>query len=180
MTKPKRYWSSKKGEGAAIKWILAHVSYDGDGCLIWPFCRKETGYGMLGWNGESYAAHRLMCKFVKGEPPTPNHEAAHSCGKGHEGCIHPKHLSWKTASENQRDRRRHGTHGKGSVRFKLTREQAMEIRAQKNIKTQAELAKIYGVIRATIGMIHRGETWKETDGRKTRYLKQSTSGGERT
>ena len=44
-----------------------------------------------------------MCFLAHGEPPTPDHVAAHSCGKGRDGCVHPKHLRWATSSENALD-----------------------------------------------------------------------------
>lgn len=34
---PKRYWSGKRGEGEAVKWLRDHADYDGDECLIFPF-----------------------------------------------------------------------------------------------------------------------------------------------
>jgi hypothetical protein len=64
---------------------------------------------MLGYLGDTLYAHRLMCQLAHGDPPTPDHIAAHSCGRGHEGCVNPNHLSWKTYSENELDKRVHGT-----------------------------------------------------------------------
>lgn len=50
-----------------------------------------------------------MCQKAHGDPPSPKHDAAHSCGRGHEGCVNPNHLSWKTKKQNQADRITHGT-----------------------------------------------------------------------
>src|SRR5258708_162153 len=98
-----------RGRGKALAWIMAHVDYDGDGCLPWPFATDTHGYGMFGANGEHHKAHLFMCQQMHGPRPSPKHQASHSCGQGHKACVHPKHVSWKTRSENHLDRRRHGT-----------------------------------------------------------------------
>lgn len=87
---------SKRGEGKTIKWLRAHTDYSHDWCLIWPFVSKLHGYGQFGYLGKNYYAHRFMCELAHGPAPSPLHEAAHSCGRGHEGCVNPQHLSWKT------------------------------------------------------------------------------------
>ena len=101
--------STPFGQGAAHAWLREHVTYQGDDCLQWPFFRdSRVGRGRLGHKGEMHWAHRLMCELAHGKPPTPKHQAAHNCGKGHYGCVNPRHLEWKTNSENQLDRRRNG------------------------------------------------------------------------
>lgn len=139
---------SNKGKGQAIRWLLDHVTYAGDGCLPWPFARNpEKGYGVFGHNGEHHYAHRYMCELVKGPPPTPRHQAGHSCGLGHEGCVHPLHLAWKTNTQNQRDRITHGTTTRNppGARRKLTLEQIEEVRALKGKVSQYDLARRFGV-----------------------------------
>lgn len=148
-----------KGFSRARYWIYEHMSYESDDCLFWPFGRDRHGYGMVKSpkDAKILRAHRFMCELVHGKPPTPQHYAAHECGKGHLGCINPQHLSWKTASENQFDRRRHGTHGNGvGRRGKLTPIQWQEIREAKGVVTQTELARRYGVAEGTIRGIQAG------------------------
>ena len=142
----------------ARNWLLSHVAYTGNDCLKWPFSGNWNGRGHLGWNGKIVKAHRLMCILAHGEPPTPKHQAAHNCGNGHLGCVNPNHLEWKTNSENQRDRRRHGTHhgGKGS-RAAIPLQAIDEIRRLKGIETQLSLAKRLGVSRGCI------EYWQRSD-----------------
>jgi hypothetical protein len=149
-----------KGKGAAYRFLLAHVDYDGESCLPWPFCRDKHGRGMLGVNGEHHWAHRLMCKMANGEPPTPKHTAAHNCGKGHEGCIHPKHLEWKTQKANMADCAIHGTQPKhfDGPQGRITDAQADQIRGFRSIKTQGELAAMFEVSEGTINDIWRGRT----------------------
>lgn len=143
--------SPNKGRGAAIQWLRAHVGYRSDDCLTWPFggC---NGYGHLGWNGRQHYAHRLMCEFAHGPAPTPEHEAAHSCGRGQHKCVNPFHLSWKTPSDNQYDRRQHGTKS-GGGRGKITDDQAAQIRALRGVKPQREIAEMFGISRANVSLI---------------------------
>ena len=95
--------------GVPLAWLESHVRHEGGECLTWPFSRSGGGYGNVWLNKKVKLAHRVMCERAHGPPSTPIHDAAHSCGKGHEGCCNPKHLSWKTKKENQADRRLHGT-----------------------------------------------------------------------
>lgn len=145
-------------------WLHAHAEHDGAECLIWPFCRQPTGYGAFGYteNGkrEMPYAHRYMCELVNGPPPTPTHEAAHSCGNGKGGCVHPKHLSWKTISENNLDCRAHGTHVRCPTgnRGKLTDAQVAEIRSLAGTMTQAAMAARFSVSQPTIRDILTGRS----------------------
>jgi hypothetical protein len=152
-----------KGKGEGIAFLRAHVGYQGDDCLIWPFCRIR-GYGIVNFDGQrNIRAHRVMCELVRGPAPSDVHEAAHSCGNGHGGCINPRHLSWKTPVENQADRKAHGRAGRGPAgwrREKLTPEQVAEIRALKGKKSQDAIAAMFGCTRENIGRIHRGVSWK--------------------
>lgn len=143
--------------GTSMKWVLDHVTYDKDYCLIWPFS-KVGGYGNLGYDGKMLYAHRVMCELVHGPAPEGKPHAAHSCGNGHKGCVNPQHLSWKSVSENQKDRRQHGTHlGAVGSRTDLTENQVAQIRALRGVKSQAEVAKLFGVKRGCI------QYWQRTN-----------------
>jgi DNA-binding transcriptional regulator YiaG len=139
---------------------LAHANYpDRDWCLIWPFSRDKHGRGQINFDGEHWA-HRLMCKVVHGEPPTPKHTAAHECGCGHDGCVNPHHLAWKTQAENLEDCRKHGTlvrHHGGNVR-RLVPEQVKAIREARGFQTQCQLAAKFGVSEGTISDIWHGRS----------------------
>jgi hypothetical protein len=152
VTKPNRYWSPKRGEGETAQWLFDRVNYDGDECLIWPFSTVR-GYGNFGFEGEQHYAHRFMCGLVNGPPPSPEHHAAHSCNRGEEGCVHPKHLDWKTPSQNQLDKREAGTLYKGGRKRKLKPADVITIRSLKGIETHDAIASRFGVSRRTIGAI---------------------------
>jgi hypothetical protein len=147
------------GKGKGITFLREHMADEDGECLIWPLSRHPTGYGTFGYEGKQPYAHRFMCELVNGPAPSPEHEAAHSCSRGHEGCVHPKHLSWKTRSGNQRDRYRNGAKRGWMGRRKLTEEQAAEILRLKDEETVTALARRFGVSRGAIYMIHSGETW---------------------
>lgn len=150
--KPRRYWHGKRGQGKCFLWLNDRQHIDDGPCLIWPFHRHPTGYGSFGYLNEMYYAHRFMCELVHGPAPSPKHQASHSCGQGHEGCVHPKHLSWKTVQENLLDRRQHGTVRGNPYGWtgKLTDDQIAYIREMKGVKTQQELADMFGVKRPAI------------------------------
>jgi hypothetical protein len=154
-------WSNKRGEGQGIKWVLAHQTYAGDDCLIWPLGRDWQGYGQFGYCGKVLRAPRFMCELVNGPAPEDKPFALHTCGNGHNGCCNPNHLRWGSPSDNQQDTVTHGTSKKpGGPRQKLTDAQVTEIRALAAGGTkQYRIAAKYGVRRETIGQILRGR-WR--------------------
>lgn len=135
--------------------------YTGEECLRWPFTKNAKGYGYLWIDGKNVRAHRYVCELAHGAPPTPDHEAAHNCGKGHDSCIAPGHLDWKTRAENEADKLIHGTHSRGERNSgaKLTEAAARDILALKGIETQHNLAKRFLVSPGSIANIHAGRRW---------------------
>jgi len=131
-----------------------------DDCLIWPYA-TNAGYAVMNVGGRAKAIHRMACVEVHGEPPTPDHEAAHSCGQGSNGCVNPTHLRWATTVENQADKVIHGTTNRGERcgSAKLTEDQVRAIRCLKGKMTQREIGDMYGVNFITIGDIHNLRTW---------------------
>lgn len=147
--------------GHARQFILDHVSHQGDDCLTWPFALTPSGYGDVKFKGmEGMQAHRVMCVLAHGNPPTDQHHAAHSCGRGQFGCVNPKHLSWKTPKENIDDKSVHGTQPWGDqIHFaKITLPQAR--RAKYSRERGVDLAREFGVKPTTIYNIRAGRTWK--------------------
>jgi len=156
------------GAGEAARFLREVVlRYDRDECLPWPFARDDSGYGKIKDGNQIRKVSRIVCEKTHGPPPTPDHEAAHSCGKGHEGCAAPRHLSWKTPAENQADRITHGTDGRGerNPMAKLTASQIADIRARAGTMSQRAMGEMYGVAQTTISAIQRNVNWK-TDERR--------------
>ncbi len=87
--------------------------YDGTDCLLWPYSCNDSGYGRMQFDGRVQIVSRLACEEEHGPAPTPKHDAAHSCGKGHLACVAKRHMSWKTRAENMADKIVHGTSSRG-------------------------------------------------------------------
>lgn len=137
-------------------------------CVQWPYSRTAQGYGVATIGGVRVAAHRGCCKIAHGEPPTPEHQAAHSCGKGHEGCVNPGHLRWATPAENCADMVLHGTAPIGSANPSALLSDALvlEIYALKGKVPQPEISRRYGIPQPTISDIMRGTHWSSVTGAK--------------
>lgn len=153
-------------KGAAMDFLENVVLlYQGDDCLKWPFGDRGNGYGCLNYEGKSQNVHRIVCRRIHGEPPTKEHIACHSCGKGHEGCCNPNHIFWGTPKSNQADRLIHGTHGRGERcgTSKLTAQQVIEIRSRYRskgaTKIAAEVAKDFGIAVGTVYGIWYRKAW---------------------
>lgn len=146
---------------AALNWLMSNAAYDGDDCLIFPFHRNNRGYGCVTYNGKLWVASRLMCTIEHGEPPEQNYHAAHNCGNGKRGCVNPKHLSWKSASENENDKYEHGTRFRGqqAAQAKLTLQDVLNIRSSK--ERECDIVRRYPfVTRGTIVDVIKRKTWK--------------------
>ena len=130
------------------------------GCWEWPFAKDQYGYGLFLLRGKTTRAHRYVCLRVHGEPPTPMHEAAHSCRR--RGCINPHHLIWKTKSENESDKLAHGTHNRGTRngRAKLSEAEVLEIRRLCSMDSErAAIAAIHDVSLTTVRKIESRKAW---------------------
>lgn len=137
------------------------LPYEGGDCLVWPYGTNGAGYGQVTIDGVRCYVHRLSCEEENGPPPSPDHEAAHSCGKGHLGCVSRKHLSWKTSAGNKADMVAHGTRNRGERhgQSKLTEESVKEILRLKGVETQEVIAKRFGVAQTTVSHVMRGDSW---------------------
>lgn len=148
--------------GAALS-FLAGVPAQGDGCIIWPFARTSAGYAQVAvpkTGGKRALVSRLICERTHGPAPTPKHQAAHSCGRGHTGCISPWHLSWKTPAENTAEKNTHGTMLRGvrHPRAKFSAAQVQLIRAATGL--QREIGARFGVSQQCVQHIKSGKTYR--------------------
>jgi len=102
-----------------------------------------------------------MCRLAHGEPPAPDYQAAHSCGRGVDGCLNPNHLRWATAEENEADKLLHGTSNRGERHgmVKLTEDEVRAVRALKGKVSQRAAAKALGYTRGVVCDIWTGRTW---------------------
>lgn len=125
--------------GKVTAWLedLVSRSEFPEECITWPYSIDGNGYALYSTARTSEfptnKATRYICFRVHGEPASKEHHAAHSCGKGHEACVNPGHLSWKTPGENLQDKIAHGTHMYGDAHpsTKFSDAVALAIRADK-------------------------------------------------
>lgn len=137
--------------------------HSGDGCLVWPFARNSAGYGNIILDGRFRTVSRVVCERVNGLPPSDSYEAAHLCGRGHEGCVSGGHLRWLPPRENQADRYKHGTASVGSqnASAKLSEKEVSEIRSLigRGI-SQPKIAEMFSVSQTLISRIKLGKAWR--------------------
>lgn len=158
--------SIRADRGEALQWLKSHVSFDGDACLKWPFADRGNGYGAVSdEEGNLVGAHRLMCSLAHGRPESADLLATHSCGKGHEGCINPRHLRWGTVADNSADMIAHGTAARGTANAicKLTEADVREIRHTYPLESQNQLASRFHVDQSTIWKIIHRKAWAWLD-----------------
>lgn len=113
---------------------------------------------------KAYLLHRLVAKAFIGEPPTPQHQAAHKDGNVLNNAW--TNLRWATCKENQADKKLHGTHLVGELvgNARLSEPRVREIRSEyaNGDSSQRALAKRHGVCQQTISLIVRGKTWADS------------------
>jgi hypothetical protein len=144
-------------KGSSEAFLREHIGFSGTECLLWPFRKRRTGYGLAVVNGVQKPASRWMCTLAHGQPPSPKHEAAHSCGTP--SCVNPHHLRWATPVENQADRFLHGTDNRGSKNGKthLSDDDIRAIRAAP--PDLNSLVKRFGVSKGCVSKIRSGSRW---------------------
>lgn len=152
--------------GDCLKWIRAHINHEGEGCLTWPYARLKNGRGVVLFQGRMQLTGRVMCILAHGDPPQAKMEAAHRCGMGHEGCVHPGHLYWATPSQNRNDRKDHGTEPRGESApwSKLTESDVRTIRRMAATHRHADIAAQFSVSRSMVGKIVARQAWSHVGG----------------
>lgn len=149
-----------------LEWLARHVGYDGDECIVWPFAHALHGRGTVHVDGKTRSAPNVMAKLAHGEPPTPSHEAAHTCGNGHKGCLNPRHLRWATRVENEADKVAHGTlrKGKDINTCKLSPDDVRDIRRRlREGEAGIAVAASFGITNSQVSNIRLGRTWRWLD-----------------
>lgn len=156
----------KAGNGDRLRFLMSLVGTQVDECIPWPFQTNPKGRGTLLFEGRMQSASRVMCILEHGPPPDPTLESAHSCGKGHLGCMNPRHLRWRTVRENALERVDHGTDIRGArnPQCKLDEVQVRAMRSEhaNGIGTTA-LGRKYGVSIAAASLIVHRKKWAWLD-----------------
>jgi DNA invertase Pin-like site-specific DNA recombinase len=138
-------------ETEMLSWLETQYDLNENGCWVWRGVKFSTGYGQVGWKGRKTSPHRLYW-LLSGRTIPEGLDMCHGPGCS-KACFNPEHLRPDTKSANNgADKYRDGT-----ANNKLTEEQVRAIR--EDTRLQREIADEYGVTRATISYIQRGESW---------------------
>jgi hypothetical protein len=157
---PADFWQRSEGSGQ---------------CLVWTGAVNEDGYGLVGYQGRGYAAHRLAWILAHG--PIPIGQCVlHRCDNP--PCVRPDHLWLGTHADNMADMRRKGRRrgisaiprsgewnrprGEANHAHKLTVQQVIRLRsAWSGGASKRHLAIEFGVSRPTVKEIVEGRTWRD-------------------
>jgi hypothetical protein len=129
-----------------------------NGCWQWRSHTDKDGYGILYGNNKNIRAHRLSYEIHHGAIKE-GMIICHHCDNP--GCVNPDHLFAGTQKDNAQDALNKGRHytGEKNGRSKLTKEIVKEILVS-DLNGQ-QLADKFGVTRATINRVKRGESWQK-------------------
>lgn len=149
--------------GEPLAFLFGLLNDRREECVYWPYSpRGKFGYGGVFYEGRMDLAHRIGCEWVNGPPTTKDHEAAHNCGQGREGCVNPYHTRWATPKENAADQVAHGTRRCGDKisTTKLTPDAVRSLRRDiAGGATQVATALKYAISRRQVRAIIDGRYW---------------------
>lgn len=153
--------SDRAQDGEPLRWLNeVALKHTGGDCLIWPFSLTHNGYGQIRSDGTTRIASRVLCEAANGPPPSPDHQAAHSCGV--RACCNPAHLRWATRLENMADMDAHGmvARGERNGHALLTEGDVRIIRERLAAgETQKAVAEDFSVSRHTICNLANRRSW---------------------
>lgn len=133
-------------------------------CLEWQLATNNKGYGRLSHLGKGYLAHRLVYILEKGKIPD-NIVIRHTCDN--RICCNVNHMVLGTNKDNSGDMVSRGRSLKGEKQHnaKLTEATVKLIKQRYETEkiSQVKLAKEYGISRAQVGRIVRGERWNHLE-----------------
>lgn len=106
---------------------------------------------------QQVSVHVMVCEAFHGPRPEGMHAAHHN---GIRTDNRAENLSWKTAEQNERDKREHGVAllGERHHQHKLSEEEVKVIR--NSPQRGSVLAERYGVSQTTISSVRHRKTWR--------------------
>ena len=122
---------------------------------------NNKGYGRVCLCGKYYFVHRLVAeKFI----PNPNNYPQVNHKDGNKLNNNVGNLEWVSNQENRNHAVQNGLQiqGEKCPWAKLTKEDVIYIKQHSDVKIN-ELAKMFGVNRATIGDITHNRSWKTVE-----------------
>ena len=141
----------------AVTGVVKKATHRPDGYFVVGFCHN--------YRSRTHLVHRLVLLSFVGEPPTVSHQSAHWDGDKANNKL--CNLRWATSSENNLDKKRHGTftnprlYGEKNPKSKLTAKQVREIRKFHAMGRQSikNLSCKYGVAPHSIRAIITRRHW---------------------
>lgn len=128
----------------------------------WP---NHRGYRLIRFSTpgtrKSFSVHRIVCRAFHGDPPKGT-EVRHLNGMPHDNRA--SNLRWGTHSENNADKRIHGTSmdGERSPNAKMTVMKVVELRRLARLgETSTQLSAKFGISITQAKRIARGDGWAE-------------------
>jgi hypothetical protein len=131
-------------------------------CLLKPW-KHSFGYSFVtlsvrGFPQQKRLIHQLVCQTFHGPKPSVRHACAHSDGNPKNNRA--DNLRWALPTENNADKRRHGTHlNSGQFPRKLSTAEVRTIRELALMGTipQRRIAEWFGIHQTAVSAIKRGE-----------------------
>jgi hypothetical protein len=141
--------------------FMKHVNrpIDVNECWEWTGYKTPNGYGWCRFNGKSDFSHRVAYRIWKEDIPEKM-VIRHTCRNK---CVNPAHIELGTYSENQNDRFRDETDGRGMKNPStcLTDDDVREIKRRRSLGEKLlSIAIAFDVKQNTISRICNGKTWK--------------------
>jgi hypothetical protein len=130
------------------------------GCWLWGGCRMRNGYGLIGYGGRNYLAHRLSWLFANGTLPD-DLLVMHKCNN--RACVNPDHLELGTHKDNAEYMVKclRGSQGEKSHSARFTVKDVIAIRQRHAGGTSCyRMAREFGCEDETIRKIVLKRTWR--------------------
>lgn len=144
---------------------------DPDECWPWTAGRYSDGYGQFQAGGRSpkgrpLRASRVVAFLRHGLPPTPSHQALHTCDNP--SCCNPEHLYWGTHADNMRDRSVRERQARGSRSTGGARKVVLSAGDVRRLRAiyeaggigQIALGAMFGISQSGVSAIVRRESWR--------------------
>ena len=96
--------------GEPMRFLQRLIGSTETSCVLWPYAKYPSGYGVIHYQGRSHSAHSVMLVVSGIDRPSKKHVAAHCpvyCTS--RSCVNPNHIRWATAQENSDDMKIAGT-----------------------------------------------------------------------
>lgn len=147
-------------------WVIKHRRLSDSDPRVLKQQINDRGYAsvclMKDGKRHQKRVNRLVCEAFFGQPPSTNHEAAHTNGIRLDNRA--SNLSWKTKTANMRDMNKHGTKPIGETHgnSKVTEKQVVAIRllCNRGNFSKARIGRRFGLTRQQIYHIVARRQWR--------------------